>query len=250
MENAKRYLSGMVMVGTIDQLLLGGLCVRHAPFRSGPMLRLLLCVDEVHASDAYMTTLLRVILDQHRAAGGHALLMSATLGSAARRRLLGEQVEMHEEPDARQAAALSYPSLQRSDEKLQPLPQSDRKQNQKHVTVEMCDFQADTGSLLMRMKAAADAGAAVIFIRNRVDDARETVLRLEKIGAPLLRCRGVAAPHHGRFAPEDRRLLDEVLEAGVSDNRSALRGHRGDDADRRAVARPRCRLVGHGRGPR
>ena len=212
-ENAKRYLSGMVMVGTIDQLLLGGLCVRHAPFRSGPMLRLLLCVDEVHASDAYMTTLLRVVLDQHRAAGGHALLMSATLGSAARLRLLGGQVEMHEVPDARQAAALSYPSLQRSDEKLQPLPQSDRKQNQKHVTVEMCDFQADTGSLLMRMKAAADAGAAVIFIRNRVDDARETVLRLEKIGAPLLRCRGVAAPHHGRFAPEDRRLLDEALEA-------------------------------------
>ncbi len=206
-ENAKRYLSGMVMVGTIDQLLLGGLCVRHAPFRSGPMLRLLLCVDEVHASDAYMTTLLRVVLEQHRGGGGHALLMSATLGSAARLRLLGGRVEMHEEPDARQAAALAYPSLQRSDEKLQPLPQTDRQQNQKHVTVEMCDFQADTGSLLMRMKAAADSGAAVIFIRNRVDDAREAVLRLERIGAPLLRCRGVAAPHHGRFAPEDRRLL-------------------------------------------
>ena len=92
-ENAKRYLSGAVMVGTVDQLLLGGLRVRHAPFRSGPMLRLLLCVDEVHASDAYMTTLLRNVLDQHRAAGGHTLLMSATLGSLARLRLLNRRVE-------------------------------------------------------------------------------------------------------------------------------------------------------------
>ena len=63
MENTKRYLSGAVMVGTIDQLLMGGLRVRHAPLRSGPMLRLLLCVDEVHASDAYMTALLRNVLD-------------------------------------------------------------------------------------------------------------------------------------------------------------------------------------------
>ena len=39
----------------------------------------------------------------------------------------------------------------------------------------------------------------------------QTVLRLEKIDAPLLRCLDVTAPHHGRFSPEDRRLLDEAL---------------------------------------
>ncbi len=106
MENTKRYLSGSVMVGTIDQLLMGGLRVRHAPFRSGPMLRLLLCIDEVHASDAYMMALLRNVLDQHTTAGGHTLLMSATLGSLARLRLLGGRVEAHQAPEAPTAAAL------------------------------------------------------------------------------------------------------------------------------------------------
>ena len=211
-ENAKRYLSGAVMVGTIDQVLLGGLRVRHAPFRSGPMLRLLLCVDEVHASDAYMTELLRNVLDQHTSARGHALLMSATLGSLARLRLLGGRVEAHQTPDLSAAASLAYPSLQRSGERLRPLPRDHRELREKRVTVELLDPEADQSPLMERLKVAADSGAAVLFIRNRVHDARKTFLCLEQTGARLLPCGEVTAPHHGRFAPADRRLLDEALE--------------------------------------
>jgi len=36
-------------------------------------------VDEVHASDPYMRTLLVKALQRHLAAGGHAMLLSATL---------------------------------------------------------------------------------------------------------------------------------------------------------------------------
>ena len=219
-ENAKRYLSGAVMVGTVDQLLMGGLRVGHAPFRSGPMLRLLLCVDEVHASDAYMTELLRNVLDQHRAAGGHAILMSATLGSLARLRLLGGRVEAHQAADAVRAAAEPYPSMQTSGGELQALPGDRRAACEKRVAVEVLNPEMDDGPLLARLKAAAAAGAAVLFIRNRVDDARRTVQQLEEIGAPLLRCRGRTAPHHGRFAPEDRRLLDDALERALSPRES------------------------------
>ena len=194
-ENAKRYLSGTVMIGTIDQLLMGGLRVRHAPLRSGPMLRLLLCVDEVHASDAYMTALLRNVLEQHAKAGGHALLMSATLGSLARMRLLGGRVEAHRAPDLSAAASLSYPSLQRSGEELRKLPQCGQEPFEKRVTVELIDPEADHDSLKARLKEAADSGATVLFIRNRVDDARETFLKLEEIDTPLLRCLEVSAPH-------------------------------------------------------
>ena len=211
-ENAKRYLSGAVMVGTIDQLLMGGIRVRHAPLRSGPMLRMLLCVDEVHASDAYMTELLRNVLEQHTIAGGHALLMSATLGSLARMRLLGRRVEAHRAPDLSTAASLSYPSIQRSGEELRKLPQRDQDLHRKRVMVELLDLESDYAPLMARLKEAAEAGAAVLFIRNRVDDARKTFLRLEEIGAPLLKCQGVQSPHHSRFAPEDRHLLDEALE--------------------------------------
>ena len=127
-ERPKRYLSGVAMVGTVDQLLLGGLQVKHAHLRSGPMLRLLLVIDEVHASDAYMTEVLRNVLDQHSAAGGHALLMSATLGALSRLRLLapGERVEAHEVPALAKAVALPYPAVQRTGEELRLLPDDGR----------------------------------------------------------------------------------------------------------------------------
>ena len=49
------------MVGTVDQALLAALPVRHAHLRGASLLRALMVVDEVHASDAYMTQLLAVL---------------------------------------------------------------------------------------------------------------------------------------------------------------------------------------------
>ena len=207
-ENAKRYLSGAVMVGTIDQVLLGGLRVKHASLRSGLMLRLLLCIDEVHASDSYMTTLLRNVLNQHTHSGGHALLMSATLGSLARMRLLARRVQPHEAPGVEQATLQPYPSLTRANEPIRRLRSDGR---QKRVTVELVDPFSDLSVLWDRLKVAADSGAAVLFIRNRVADAQEAVKHLEMRNARLFRCNGTVAPHHGRFAPTDRRLLDDAL---------------------------------------
>ncbi len=214
-ENAKRYLSGAVMVGTIDQLLLGGVRVRHAQFRSGPMLRLMLCIDEVHASDEYMAGLLRNILDQHARAGGHALLMSATLGTLTRMRLLqpSGRIERALEPSIEDATSLPYPAIERSGEEPRRLVGDDR---QKRVSVELVDPEADFLGLLDRLRAAADAGAAVLFIRNRVDDAQRTVQDLERLGSHLLTCAGIAAPHHSRFAAADRHLLDQALEASFA----------------------------------
>ena len=209
-ERPKRYLSGAVMVGTVDQLLLGGLRVKHAHLRSGPMLRLLLVIDEVHASDAYMTEILRNVLNQHSTAGGHALLMSATLGALARLRFLsaGGRVEPHEGPALEKAAALPYPAVQRAGEELRRL---DRDGREKRVRVRLTDHAA-LEFLLAQVRQQAGEGAAILFIRNTVRDAQETFRRLEDLGAPLLRCEGVTAPHHGRYAVEDRRLLDAALE--------------------------------------
>ena len=179
------------------------------------MLRLLLCVDEVHASDAYMTALLRNVLDQHLAAGGHALLMSATLGSDARVRYLRDRVEPHHELDAGRAAALPFPSLQRSGEGLTGLPSGGALRT-KTVAVELLDPETSDDSLFADLKSAALNGAVVLFIRNRVDDAVEATRRLEEMSAPLLRCQGVIAPHHSRFAPVDRHLLDAALEGAFS----------------------------------
>lgn len=93
----KRYFSSLLGVGTVDQALLASLLVKHAHLRGSLLMRHLLVVDEVHASDRYMQSLLAQLLEDHLAAGGHAVLLSATLGTIARERLLaaarGERFE-------------------------------------------------------------------------------------------------------------------------------------------------------------
>ena len=86
-EHGKRYFAAACTTGTIDQFLLSVLQAKHAHLRGTVLLRSLV-VDEVHASDAYMTALLRAALDRHVRAGGHGLLMSATLTGEARASLL------------------------------------------------------------------------------------------------------------------------------------------------------------------
>ncbi len=111
-EHPKRFLAGTIAVGTIDQALLGAIQVRHAHMRSSSLLRHLLVVDEVHASDIYMERLLASLLDQHTRAGGHALLLSATLGSTARRRLLG--LKPCDDELVAQLETFAYPAISTS----------------------------------------------------------------------------------------------------------------------------------------
>lgn len=212
--HSSRYLAGPVMVGTIDQLLLGGLQVRHAPLRSASMLRQLLVVDEVHASDPYMTALLAHVLDQHRAAGGFTLLMSATLGAVARAALTKTT-----RPDLAAARDVPYPCLLGAglialapDDTVAP----------RDIALETHDPAALEG-LLCRAIAAAEAGAHVLVMRNTVRDAVETQMLLESLCPNrdfLFQVEGRPAPHHARFAAEDRRLLDKALEEDFGKKRS------------------------------
>ncbi len=212
--HSSRYLAGPVMVGTIDQLLLGGLQVRHAPLRSAAMLRQLLVVDEVHASDPYMTALLAHVLDQHRAAGGITLLMSATLGAVARAALAKTT-----RPDLATAMDVPYPCLLGAG--TAPLP-PDGTMAVRDIALERHD-PAALDALLRQAIRAAEAGAHVLVMRNTVRDAVETQVLLESLCPDrdlLFQVAGRPAPHHARFAAEDRRLLDQALEKAFGGERS------------------------------
>ena len=94
--------------------------VRCFATEKGALLRHLLVVDEVHASDPYMTALLQSLLQMHLDAGGHALLMSATLGSAARRAYLLGPRAAH--PDLLRAIAAPYPCLRSAEDGVTHAP--------------------------------------------------------------------------------------------------------------------------------
>lgn len=213
-EHPKRYLSGSVMVGTIDQLLLGGLRVRHAHLRSSAMLRQLIVIDEVHASDPYMERLLTGVLDQHRAAGGHALLMSATLGSAMRVRLT--QGPRGTAPPPAEAVAFPYPAVHVDIGRAPAMKASTAAP--KRVQVELVEAFDDVRAIADQAIAAARQGARVLILQNTVRRAQSlqqvivdtaTTAGLESL---LFTCGDVPAPHHARFAADDRKRLDEALE--------------------------------------
>jgi CRISPR-associated endonuclease/helicase Cas3 len=82
-----RFMAAPIAIGTIDQAYLSVMMTRHAPMRSFLLSRSLLVIDEVHAADPYMTEITRALVQRHTRCGGHALLMSATLGSSAKNRI-------------------------------------------------------------------------------------------------------------------------------------------------------------------
>ncbi|MFN3615730.1 MAG: CRISPR-associated helicase Cas3', partial [Rubrimonas sp.] len=212
-ETPRRYLASLVAVGTVDQAMLAALQTKWAHFRAAALSRSLLVVDEVHASDAYMTPIIRDLLRRHAGLGGHALLMSATLGSAARRQWLTRGL-----PPAPQAAmATPYPALSWAEGGAERVEALDHDGRAKIVAMAAVPIMADAAAVARLALTHARAGARTLVIRNTVALAVETVRAIEAIDpdAPLMRVKGVAAPHHSRFAAEDRKALDAAVEAAL-----------------------------------
>lgn len=213
-ERGNRFLAARVAVGTVDQALLGALRVRHAHLRAAALSRSLLVVDEVHASGTYMAGLLDALLRNHVAAGGRALLLSATLGGTARARLLGQPA-----PSLAEATAQPYPALSGRDALPRPVPADTPA---KQVDIEVAPMIADPQAIAARAVEAARAGASVLVIRNSVAGAVAVAQAVEATAPDLaFQVNGVATLHHGRFAPSDRRLLDEAVGSEFGKGRTA-----------------------------
>jgi CRISPR-associated endonuclease/helicase Cas3 len=221
-ESSKRFLAAPLAVGTIDQALLGALQVRHAHMRHSLLSRSLLVVDEVHASDAYMATLLAHLLKAHLNAGGHALLLSATLGSSARhryQRLISPNVPM---PTLAQAIELPYPALTDGAE-MDGLPDAGRSKRV-HWQVKDCIDNADAIAELAIH--SAKQGAKVLVIRNTVPTALATFRAIENLAQQndlqkaLFNLNGIATVHHSRYSREDRPQLDKAVEQQIGKERA------------------------------
>ena len=229
-EAPKRLLAATIAVGTIDQALLGALKVRHAHMRHSLLARSLLVVDEVHASDAYMSVLLEKLLEAHLKTGGQAMLLSATLGSTARARYLN--IGRSERPvSASLAAACAdpYPAVSfrnASGMHLRPVAGNPQGKTVYWETLDAMDDPARIAALAA--KAAAD-GARVLVVRNTVPAAVATAKALEQLTLGtgddcLFKVNGVSTVHHSRYSRQDRPLLDQAVEAQLGKKRQDSKG--------------------------
>jgi len=199
-EHSKRYTAAPIAVGTIDQVLLAMLETPHAHMRMAGLLNSFLVVDEVHATSTYMAEILKDVVRVHADAGGHALLMSATVQSSTRSAFLDRPA-----PDLDKAIEdTPYPLVvSQEDEKTPDAPDRLRKT----VKIEIREAEDPDEAFCSAVEASADAGR-VLGIRNTVDGARTVQSALS---CNTLRVGGEPVCHHSRYAQPDRNELDEAL---------------------------------------
>lgn len=229
-ESPKRFLAATIAVGTIDQALLGALKVRHAHMRHALLARSLLVVDEVHASDAYMTVLLEKLLQAHVKTGGQAMLLSATLGASARTRYLNiGYPKKFAQPTLADACAVPYPAISSlSSSGILLLPVAG---NPQHKTVhwKTMDAMDDSERIAVLAADAAAKGARVLVVRNTVPAAVATLRVLEQLalaqgGDWLFKVNGISTVHHSRYSRPDRLLLNQAVETQLGKERKDFGG--------------------------
>lgn len=224
-ESARHFLSSTSAVGTIDQVLLAGLMTKWAHLRGASLARSLLVVDEVHASDAYMTALLRSVLQGHLDLGGHALLLSATLGSVARSELCSRSARF-DLLVPNEAVKVPYPALILAGNSLESICPIDSTGNEKKVSMRIEQCLSNPKRIAELACSQAKEGAKVLVLRNTVGTAQAVFNELLNLGFSelSLTVEGIPTLHHSRFAVEDRELLDAAVEEALGKQREPSDG--------------------------
>lgn len=206
----KGVLANMV-VGTIDQVLMGALKVRHTALRLLALAGKVVVIDEVHASDVYMNVYLRRALEWLGAFGTPVVLVSATLPPQTREELLnayahgrlGVAAATAPAPADSSADPEGYPriTVQGRERETWVVPAEGAS---REVAVERLDDNPAT--LLDLVGPAVDAGACVAVICNTVTRAQDAydalVARLGPERVQLV---------HSRFVATDRMRREQIL---------------------------------------
>ncbi|SFT37090.1 CRISPR-associated helicase/endonuclease Cas3 [Halomonas saccharevitans] len=218
-DSRKKALLADVGVGTIDQVLMGLLPFRHQSLRLYGLARKVLIVDEVHAYDHYMQTLLGQLLSHHARQGGSAILLTATLPQAMRHALgaawrdgLGLAPQRMTKDD--------FPLLTHvTQEAPREVALAARPEVSRAVGVEWLTREDQAIEAVM---AAVEAGECVAWVRNTVDDAIRAFEAIHQRHPTPERC----LLFHSRFAMCDRqRIESEVI--GRLGKASTPEGRRG-----------------------
>lgn len=221
-DHNKRALLSPAGVGTVDQALLAVLHSKHQSLRLLGLLRKVLVVDEVHACDDYMESVLAVLLEFHARAGGSAILLSATLPQRMKQRLLQAFARGAQAPAPR-ASATAYPLATSwpAGNGAAPAEQAiaTRSDVQRRVAVRCSSDLSEVEAVIAQTLAA---GQCVCWVRNTVVDALAAFDRLAQTLPE-----GRAMLFHARYTLHDRLAMEQrVLAAFGKASRPAERAGR------------------------
>lgn len=169
-DSNKKALLAQIGVGTIDQALLCALRNKHSALRLLGLHRHVLLVDEVHACDAYIAETLETLLEFQAMLGGSAILLSATLPAAMRRRFVAAFLRGLNAAQLEPASeASAYPLVTVASAAGVRLIACDaRPELARRVPVRFVHSGSTASSYVLEQ---AELGRCVVWIRNTVRDA-------------------------------------------------------------------------------
>ena len=200
-EDRRRAFFADVGVGTVDQALMAVLPATHAPIRQLGLSRRILVVDEAHAYDAYMQEELGALVEFQAALGGSTIILSATLPGGIKTKLaarFSSGLAGGRSGRPPELVRRDYPLATAIGGTVNETPLTLRPDLARTIAVRRIDGPE---AALQRVVEHVASGAAVVYIRNTVDDAIETVEALRQQGIEALL-------FHARYALCDRMAIE------------------------------------------
>ena len=198
-------------VGTVDQVELGGLNVRHYPLRLFGLAGKVVVIDEVHAYDAYMSTILDHTLTWLASLGCSVILLSATLPQGRQRALAA--AFLHGLGDSTPPAIPAdppYPALSIYRAGAQQRESCAVFRGEQRFTLRVA-AQRTADEEAAYLRELVRAGGAVARLCNRVDDAQALYAALIAQGVPA----NSRVLLHARFPLHERQKRETWIETMV-----------------------------------
>ena len=212
---SKRGLLAPSSVGTVDQLLMAALSVRHVHLRHLGLCGKVIVVDEVHAYDEYMGVYLKRMLSFLGSYRVPVILLSATL-PASRRDELMKAYQGRDTASARRRE-LSKPPRNADDTPAYPLVTTIAADSgsppryypcaydPRRFPVEVSLVEDDNEALAKRLEELLSEGGCACVLRNTVRGAQETFRVLsDHLDVEVMLC-------HARFVAYDRARIEKRL---------------------------------------
>lgn len=196
----KKNVLASFVVGTIDQVLFGGLKSKHLMLRHLGLAGKVVVIDEVHAYDVYMSQYLHRVLHWLGAYGVPVVLLSATLPADRRADLLNAYeggTDVHTaDRDAGYPVVLGTGGVPARVVPLSP----------QETAVRLDHLADDLDTLVSYLREHLAEGGCAVVVRNTVTRVQDTAARLEaEFGAEHV------TVNHSRFLSCDRARIDRGL---------------------------------------
>lgn len=201
----KRALLAPFGVGTVDQVELTSLSARHYTLRLFGLAGKVVIIDEVHAYDTYMSTVLEMALQWLAALGSSVILLSATLPTSrhaalARAFLSGAGASITVPPEA---SSLPYPCLAAYSASGAAIESPPASQPKREMSVAFVDDETPGGQAARLLDLISHGGAAC-RICNTVDDAQRVFQALDALAPPDV----TRTLLHSRFPVDQRQEIE------------------------------------------